>query len=123
VVTTVAETVEAAAKLMCPDHDVELQERPYGDIVHALRCPAEVDSPLSTSNRWCTRCGVRDASWISGMCDKCYREVSAFQKQAQQESHDATVAKQAVRDALSTAEGAGADETVAWLRVYLADLP
>jgi hypothetical protein len=116
-------TVADATALRCPEHDVELEWRPHGETIRGMRCPMERDSMLSTSNRFCSRCGARDASWISGTCDRCYRVVEAAQRVAQRESQDASAIRRGLSDAIDAAVGAGADEVAAWLRVYLADQP
>jgi len=66
----------ARGSLHCPDHDVALipHEAPMRSADRSLMCPAEPDGMMSTNNRRCVRCGARNASWMSGLCDTHVRD-------------------------------------------------
>lgn len=109
--------------LRCPDHDVELEQRPFGDVVNALRCPAESDSMMSTANRWCQDCGARGASWMSGTCAACYRANAKTQEEQQRDWADQRSARLAINAAMEEASDSGATEVAEWLGAYKETLP
>lgn len=120
-VTTVAD----ATTLQCDEHGVDLV--PHEGALHgadqSLMCPAEPDSIMSTHNRRCIRCGARDASWMSGLCDTHVREYYRSIDEQKRDAQDAAAIRRGLDEAIDAAVGAGADDVAAWLRVYLADQP
>ena len=104
--------------LRCPDHFVALVRPPHGETIRALKCPAEPDSMMSTRNRWCDRCGARDASWMSGKCDNCYRTVAAQQRTVERESRRAMDIRLGISEAIELAKSQGRADVAEWLREY-----
>jgi hypothetical protein len=121
VVTTVADTSE----LRCLDHGDVLvpHEGNLRSADQSLMCPAEPDSIMSTRNRRCIRCGARDASWMSGLCDTHAKAYYRSLAQQERDAQDASAIRRGLNETIDAAVGAGADDVAAWLRVYLADQP
>lgn len=55
-----------------------------------LICPLHGLGRMSP-DRYCTRCGVVGASWLSGKCDSCYREITAQLEKEQVARYDAEI--------------------------------
>lgn len=118
-------TVANAKALQCEEHGADLvpHEGSLRSADRSLMCPAEPDSIMSTRNRRCIRCGARDASWMSGLCDFHVTEYYRSLAQQERDSQDASAIRRGLTEAIEAAVGAGADDVAAWLRVYLADQP
>ena len=116
---------DATTVLQCEEHGVDLvpHEGNLRSADRSLRCPAEPDSIMSTRNRRCIRCGARDASWMSGLCDMHVRDYYRSIDDQKLDAQDAAAIRRGLGEAIDAAAGAGADDVAAWLRVYLADQP